>query len=263
MTHFAMPLSSLMTKPVITVDERASLDEAYALLKGHEISCLAVTGADGKPAGVISRTDFLRIGRIDARFRSRRSPLLVLPERAVADVMKREIVTLGAEEPVSAASKVLVSKRIHRVFVMDGERLAGVFSTKEVLLAVQQKKVAAPISTFMSSPAFTVPVSSSLSLASDRLEKARVSGLCVVDEDEWPVGTFTQSEALAARELAADTPVEEVMSYAMLCLDVRTPLYRAAAQAYATRARRVLAVEARQVKGVLTGIDFARATSMV
>jgi hypothetical protein len=48
------------------------------------------------------------------------------------------------------------------------------------------------------------------------------------------------------------------MSYAMLCLDVRTPLYRAAAYAHATRARRVLAVEGRHLKGVLTGIDFAR-----
>ena len=49
------------------------------------------------------------------------------------------------------------------------------------------------------------------------------------------------------------------MSYAMLCLRASTPLYRAAAHAHATRARRVLVSENRRVTGVLTGIDFARA----
>ena len=45
----------------------------------------------------------------------------------------------------------------------------------------------------------------------------------------------------------------------MLCLHASTPLYRAAAHAYATRARRVLVTEDHRVIGVLTGIDFARA----
>ena len=127
-----------------------------------------------------------------------------------------------------------------------------------MLLAIERKRVATPIHEVMSAPAFVIPLGAKLSLATDRLERAHVSGLCVVDEDEWPVGTFTQREALASRDLDGDTPLEEVMSYAMLCLDVRTPLYRAAAYAHATRARRVLAVEDNRVEGVLTGLDFAR-----
>ena len=51
------------------------------------------------------------------------------------------------------------------------------------------------------------------------------------------------------------------MSYAMLCLNVRTPLFRAAAQAYETRARRILVIDDRRVMGVVTGLDFARAAS--
>ena len=42
----------------------------------------------------------------------------------------------------------------------------------------------------------------------------------------------------------------------MLCLDVATPLYKAARYALDTRARRVVAVDRRQVCGVLTGLDF-------
>jgi hypothetical protein len=46
-----------------------------------------------------------------------------------------------------------------------------------------------------------------------RLEKAHVIGRVVV-EDDWPVGLFTQREALDARDRERNTPVEEVMSAA-------------------------------------------------
>ena len=80
----------------------------------------------------------------------------------------------------------------------------------------------------------------------------------VVLEEEWPVGVFTQSEALAAAHLDPSTPVEEVMSCALLCLPIGMPIHRAAAFAVETRARRVLAVEARDLRGILSGLDMAR-----
>jgi CBS domain-containing protein len=257
MTHFAMPVERFMTKPVVTVPESARLSEADEILRRAHVSCLAVTGADGRPAGVISRTDLLHHGRVAARVRGR-ATLLALPDQSVGSIMKRDIVAVAPGDSVHAAAKAMIARRIHRVFVMADGALAGVLSTKDVLVAIAEKRVTTPIAEVMSKPAFTIPVSAPLSLATDRLEKAHVSGLCVIDEDEWPVGTFTQAEALAARELPGETPLEEVMSYAMLCLDVRTPLHRAAAHAHETRARRVLAVESHRVKGVLTGLDFAR-----
>jgi CBS domain-containing protein len=263
MTTFAMPISSHMTVPVVTIDQHARLAEAHQLMQDRRISCLAVTAAE-RAVGVLSRTDLLRVGRYETRARAdgNAPPLLTFPpDRKVDMVMKREVVALPPSAAVSAAAQTMVQRRIHRVFVMDGEALTGVFSTKDLLVAIREQRVATAIAEVMSKPAYTIPLAAPLSAATDQLEKAHVSGLCVVDESDWPVGSFTQTEALAARDLPASTPVEEVMSYAMLCLDLRTPLYRAAAYAHATRARRILAVEGRQVQGVLTGIDFARAVS--
>jgi hypothetical protein len=48
------------------------------------------------------------------------------------------------------------------------------------------------------------------------------------------------------------------MTQALLCLPARTPLFRAAGFALATRARRICATSERRVRGVVTGIDFAR-----
>ncbi|MFT3776642.1 MAG: CBS domain-containing protein [Minicystis sp.] len=262
MTSFATPISAFMTSPVMSIPETASLAAAHQLLRDRSVSCLAVT-RDDRPAGVISRTDLLRAGRFAARARdggsASRAPLLTFPDdKKVGDVMRRDIIALPPEATVSAAARTLMEHRIHRVFVRDGDRLRGVFSTKDLLLAIREKRIGAPIAEAMSTPVFTVPVGATLALATDRLDKAHISGLCVVDEDAFPVGTFTQTEAMTARDLPADTPVEEVMSYAMLCVDVRTPLFRAAGYAHATRARRVLAVEGRRLAGVVTGLDFAR-----
>ncbi len=59
--------------------------------------------------------------------------------------------------------------------------------------------------------------------------------------------------------LPRDTPVEDVMSSAMLCLPSDTLTHRAAAHAAATRARRVVVTDKREMVGIMTGIDFARA----
>jgi CBS domain-containing protein len=261
MPHFAMPVSLFMSAPVVTIREDETLEAAQHLLHERAISCLAVVGADDRCSGVLSRTDLLRVGRIEAKGRGRPG-LLALPDLRVRDAMHPDVVvSVSPSTSVAAAAREMVSRRFHRVFVAEGPRLAGVFSTKDVLRAIVDKRIETPIAEVMSSPAFTIRTSEPLSMAADRLERARISGLCVVDEEGWPVGTFTQTEALAARDLPGQTPMEEVMSYAMLCLDVRTPLFRAAAQAHATHARRVLAVEERRVKGVLTGLDFARAAS--
>lgn len=260
MTNFAMPVSLYMQEPVITVPEGAPLTEVHRVLAERQISCVPIVDAGGAPVGVLSRTDLLRIGRLTTKTRGR-GMLLSLPHQTAREAMHTGVFTVAPDTQVAQAANVLVKRHIHRLFVEDGGQLVGVLSTKDLLLAIRDKRVATPIREVMAAPVFTLPASAPLSLATDRLARAHVSGLVVVDEEEWPVGTFTQTEALLARDVHTDTPVEEVMSHAMLCFDARTPLHRAAAQAHATRARRVLAVEDRRVQGVLTGLDFARAAS--
>lgn len=261
-----MPVSLYMSETLVTMAETATLAEVDATLNRFGISCVPIVDDAGNCTGVLSRTDLLRIGRVEAKRGARTGALLELPNSSAKEVVKASPVTVLPDTPVAEVAKLLVKHHIHRVFVRDATStdesrpsLLGVVSTKEVLAAIRDKRLTLPICDFMAHPVFTIEYTASLSAATDRLRNAHVSGLVVVDEDESPIGVFTQVEALEARELPPETLVEEVMNYAMLCLDVRTPMYRAAGQALATRARRVLAVHDRRVRGILTGIDFARA----
>jgi CBS domain-containing protein len=106
----------------------------------------------------------------------------------------------------------------------------------------------------------SVDIGDTIEDAVRRLSAARVHGVVVAD-GSFPVGVFTHTEALAARKLPASLragPVEEVMSYETVCLDVSTPIYRAAAYAISMDLRRVLVVHDRKLVGILSPIDLVR-----
>jgi CBS domain-containing protein len=243
-----------MHAPVHSLSPSDRLADAARLFEQRGISSAPVVD-DGKIVGVISRTDLLREGRLEASGPTRS---LVLPDRSIAEVMSVGAVTVKPDARVARAAAWLVHGRIHRVFVEQGDALLGVLSTKDILRALADEHVRTPIRELMTRDVLTVTAESPLGEALEKIAHAGISGL-VVTEQSWPIGVLTQVEALAARNLPKDTPVDRAMSPAMLCLDADTPVERAAAQAAATRARRVIAVKARNVEGILTGIDFARA----
>ncbi|MEZ4296632.1 MAG: CBS domain-containing protein [Polyangiaceae bacterium] len=260
MTHFSMPAATYMTRPDHSVAPSATIEEVYRLMSDRGISCVPVVEPGDLPTGVLSRTDLLKLGRA-SRAEGGRPVSLSWPEATAGEKMHRGVVSVPESAAMNDVARLMVKQRIHRVFVVKEGALRGVVSTKEILLALRDKRESSAIGEHMSKHAFTMPVTSTLAQATDRLWNAHVSGLVVVDEDEHPIGVFTQVEALTARDFPRETPLEDVMSYAMLCLHVSTPLHRAAAHAYATRARRVLVTEDHRVVGVLTGLDFARAAS--
>ncbi len=251
-----VPVAQYMSSPVHSIGCCDDLNTAHSLMNGLAISSLAVIGDDGTLSGVISMTDLIHVGRAQAGS-SAEAALLTLPNRPVSKYMTRDVATVEPAAAIGSAASKMVEGHFHRVFVVHDGRPIGVLSTLDVMLAIRDKRTRTPISRWMSSPTFTIRASEPISLATDRLERAHISGLVVV-EAGWPVGLFSQREALEACNLPRTTRVDEAMSSSMLVLDVDTPLYRAAAQAAELRVRRIIAVKHRSIEGILTGIDLAR-----
>ncbi len=260
---FSVRVADWMSEPVVTVPAGAKLGEVHRAMRQAGVSCLPVVDAAGRTIGAISRTDLLRVGRREARGRGW---LLELPDRTAADEMHAGAITVSPGAPLHVAARAMIEERVHRVFVVDEGRLVGVLSAHDLYAVVRDQRVMTPLADLVSRPVRTVPCSATIALATDALGEAGIHGLVVVDEGGWPVGIFSQEDGLWARVLPGETPVEEAMSYSMVSVHVHAPLFRAAAQAHATHARRVLAVDdtpptrdACRVKGILTGLDLARA----
>lgn len=260
---FRTPVREYMSKSLVAVRPAASLVEVLQTFQTRDVSCVAVTDDGGALRGVVSMTDLLRVAHIE-RSSTHDDPHIVPPARVAADIMRSPAITIDEGEPVREAAARMVQSRIHRVIVTRDERAVGVMSTRDMMRVVLFHHIDTPLSEVMTTPVETVAVGASIESAIARLGESNVRGLVVVD-DEAPVGVFTQVEALTSRGLPPQLkrmPVEEVMSYEVISADVSAPLYRVAGQAAATRARRVLAVEAGRLRGIVTGFDLARIATM-
>jgi CBS domain-containing protein len=65
----------------------------------------------------------------------------VLAEHTVAEAMSRGVRSLRPEASVQAAAALMINAGIHRVLVMEGERLCGIVSTMDVTRAVADQRL--------------------------------------------------------------------------------------------------------------------------
>lgn len=250
------PVHLYMTHQVHRVGPSTSLARARTLLVDHGVSCLAVTDDAERLLGVVSRTDVLALAR---PHQDDVAPAVDLPaDIRVADAMTAEPITVTRDDSIAFAARCMVHGPYHRVFVTDGARLQGVLSTRDIMLALRERRVSAKVGDFLTSPVFTVGTDEPMSEGLSLLRRARVSGL-VVTEGGWPVGIFTQMEALAAGTMPRSTPLERVMNPAVACVPASLSLFRAAEKATVMEVRRVVVVADGEIEGVVTGLDFARA----
>ncbi|MDQ3365822.1 MAG: CBS domain-containing protein [Myxococcota bacterium] len=256
MTTTETLVTAYMTHAVEAVSSDAPLAAIVHLLQSRRISSVPVVDDAGVPIGVISRTDLIKLGIHQVALRGT-TPALPLPSRTARQLMTPAPRVIGSDRPLREAARTLVQNAIHRLFVVDDGRLTGVLSTLDLAAAVRDSNLVTPISAWMATPVVTVELHQPIAAAIHLLDRLHVSAVVVV-EDGWPVGMFSQLEALLARDLRRDTPIESVMDTAMICLPETIRTCRAADHAARLDVRRVIAIRAREVVGILSGLDFAR-----
>lgn len=256
MAQFQVPTHLYMAPQVVSVSSTDTLERACQVAIDQDVSSLPVEDG-GRLVGIVSLTDLLHVGLREAGSAAQGSAL-TFPSRAVAEEMTRTVETITPETSLADAAKIMRDKYIHRLFVTRDSKLAGVLSSTDLIRVIEEKKVKHPVGDYMSSPVFTIRGHEPLSEALRRLDRGHASGLIVV-EDGWPVGIFSKMQALKARDQPRSMAVSEVMSLKILVLPPTTSLHRAAAQASALGVRRVVIHDGRDVQGILSGLDFARA----
>jgi predicted transcriptional regulator len=207
--------------------------------------------------GILSTKDLLKAARHDM---SDAGPQASPSGRTAADVMRTAVLTIDERATIGSAGSEMVRHRVHRLVVVRDGRPSAVVSTRDAMRAIVTAKIRTPLAEVMTREVDSIDLGMPVDEAVGRLDDANVRGLIVID-GRWPVGVFTHAEALRALTLPPSmrkVPVEEVMSYETVCLDVGTPLYRVANQAREMRVRRILAVDERCVRGIATGFDLLR-----
>ncbi len=106
--------------------------ERYRGLPGRE----GQEEAAGARAGIVSDRDILRALSPFAGTATEREADAQTMVRKAHQVMKRHVVTVPADAPVAAAFLLMARMRVHCLPVMRGERLVGLITPTDLILAV-------------------------------------------------------------------------------------------------------------------------------
>jgi CBS domain-containing protein len=130
-----MLVNEVMTTPVVTVPESATVKQAVRILDEHKITAAPVLGADGRMVGIVSELDLLR-GEFEADPRAFARQIAAPqdpPPRRVAEVMTTEVVTTHETADVAALAELMTSTRLKSVPVVRDGDLVGTVSRSDLL----------------------------------------------------------------------------------------------------------------------------------
>ena len=111
---------------VVTVDPRASVREALALLAGHGIGALVVSPGEGRIAGILSERDVVR------GLHASGDAVLDGP---VSALMTAEVHTCVPGASVHDLARTMTDHRVRHVPVVEDGRLLGIVSIGDVVKA--------------------------------------------------------------------------------------------------------------------------------
>ncbi len=119
-----MLVKDVMSSPAITIRENERIDRAAQLMDKHNIGCLIVTTAGGKPIGIITERDV--VTRVVAKN--------IKPSEITAEeIMTAPLITISPDETLSEAARRMSNLNIRRLGVIYKGELVGIISSKDIL----------------------------------------------------------------------------------------------------------------------------------
>jgi CBS domain-containing protein len=142
-----MNAADIMVRSVISVTPETNVAEAARLMLDHRISGLPVLDRSGALVGIISEGDLLRRAETGTeRQRPRWLEFFSAPgrlaqdyaqahARKIADLMTRNVVSIGPEAPIDEIVRLMERWRLKRLPVVEAGRLVGIVTRADLVRA--------------------------------------------------------------------------------------------------------------------------------
>lgn len=127
------PISSIMTKDVITLNHSDSLETAARLFKSKKIRHIPVVSGD-QIIGMLSYTDLLRISFADTISQEEESVnVMVYNMFTIEQVMAKNLVKVTSSTTIKEVAEILSKKEFHALPVVDNGKLVGILTTTDLI----------------------------------------------------------------------------------------------------------------------------------
>ncbi|MGE8340534.1 inosine 5'-monophosphate dehydrogenase [Flavobacterium sp. ACN2] len=126
------PISHIMTKTVVTANEKDDLKKVVEKLKAHTIRHIPIV--KGKEVvGIISRTDINRL-TFGALFEGQENAdEAILEMLTISQVMTSKPKTVSSDTIIRDLAEIFVKEEFHALPVVDNGELKGIVTTTDVM----------------------------------------------------------------------------------------------------------------------------------
>ncbi len=150
----AIAAKDIMTREVVTVRKGTSVDEVLRIMACSGISGLPVVDVDGNLEGIITESDILLKGQLapsaEDNYKIPIGFYSTDPEgmgeayrkaqaQVVEEAMTRRVLTFAEDSLVVDIARAMVENAINRVPVVDGRKVVGIISRKDVVRALAKE----------------------------------------------------------------------------------------------------------------------------
>jgi len=196
-------LSQIMSYPVESVQSDLSVLDASEIMGQKRIKRLPILH-EGRLVGIVTQTDLVRALTSYGLWRD------------VSEIMNRNVAGIQTGATVAEAAEIMTSGSISCVVALDGDKIAGILTQKDLLgrvVALMRDPACVKIEAVMSSPVTSISASYSVFSASKIMEEMNVRRLVVV-RDERLCGVVTQTDIFTA--LREKLQAEEERNFSLL-----------------------------------------------
>ncbi len=198
-----MQVSEWMTPNPITVAPSASVSKAHELMLHRRIRHLPVV-EDGRLIGIITDRDVRTAQPSPATSLAVREISYLLERLTVRALMTRPVITVGPQEPLTTAVRLMLENRIGGLPVTTGERVVGIVTAVDLLRA---------FSTTLGVQAGRPPRAPSTAVreALGRVILVPLDGSTGSEAVLETIGEIARAEGASVRLLSVHPPVHEVV----------------------------------------------------
>lgn len=127
------PISSIMTKNVLTLRPSASIADAAEIFTTQKVHHIPVT-IDDELIGIVSMTDYLffRRGFLDNRDDQKVEDIR-MNNYEVNHIMTKGIATMESTERINVALEIFKENILHAIPIVDNGRLVGIVTTHDII----------------------------------------------------------------------------------------------------------------------------------
>jgi CBS domain-containing protein len=118
-------VASHMTRDVMIASPTDTIQKIYTMILESGFSAFPVVKKK-RIVGLISRRDLIRTRRVQ-------SIIAGHAQTTIEEVMSKNVVTIGPDEPIGSAAELLVKHDVSRLPVIDGDRIVGIVDRHDVL----------------------------------------------------------------------------------------------------------------------------------